>query len=99
MLDSKDQISVAIKMATEQINKMLEMQSNYGIFGRSFYLLDDLKPLPKKQVKVALSKSKAEQIVESRYKQIKLNLENRSEPFLSNALQWAETAHYKSRLM
>jgi hypothetical protein len=99
MLDSKDKISVAIKIATEQINKMLEMQSDYGIFGRSFYFLDDLKPLPKKQVKVVLSKSKTEQIVKSRYKQIKLYLQNRSVPFLSNALLWAEAAHYKSRLM
>lgn len=99
MLDSKHEFSIVIDTLRDAVDEILERQVFCGVFGRSLFFIDDLKPLPKIKVKVAISKSKAEQIVESRYKQIKLNLENRSEPFLSNALQWAETAHYKSRLM
>lgn len=99
MLDSKHQISKVISGLQIAVDKIFYREIFCDVFGRSLLFIDDMEPSLQIKLKVALSKSKAEQIVESRYKQIKINLENRSEPFLSYALLWAETAHYKSRLM
>ena len=99
MFDSKQEISIVIDNLQSAVDKTFQRKVFCDIFGRSVFFSYELKPSIKTKGEVALSKSKAEEIVESRYKQIKLSLENRSEPFLSYALLWAETAHYKSRMM
>ncbi len=98
MLDSKHDILTGITVLRDAVNKTLARRVFSDVFRiLNSYFQEKLNPLC--FMKVVLSKSKTEQIVKSRYKQIKLHLQNRSVPFLSNALLWAEAAHYKSRLM
>jgi hypothetical protein len=98
MLDSKHDVFTSINILRDAVNNTLARR----VFSDVYRVLNSYfqeKLNPSLFMKVVLSKSKTEQIVKSRYKQIKLNLQNRSVPFLSNALLWAEAAHYKSRLM